>query len=105
MTGPVDLHALANAPGFGAAYRELVKAGAVDPYAEAGPVRKFTVTVSAEARVEALIVVKARCQEEADALARAKAFDGRVVSWRERDITDFVVENTFDHDPPEGDAT
>ena len=64
----VDLHQLANTPGFGAAKAAIKKAGLWDEHAGQQE-REFRVNVSYTAWVTEVVTVKARSDEEAERLA------------------------------------
>lgn len=66
MTQKVDLHALANMPGFGAARNHLIKSGLWDEYAGL-PEQSFKIKVAYSIRHDATEVVNvtARCSDEA----------------------------------------
>ena len=66
MTRQVDLHALANMPGFGAARSHLIKAGLWDEYAGLTE-RPFKIKVAYSIRHDAteVVAVTARCSDEA----------------------------------------
>lgn len=80
----VDLHALANAPGFGKARKELARAGLWDDD-EGKPEGMYTVAVSATLTYEGTVVVDARSRTEARKIARSMVED---------DIN--LLEETFD---------
>lgn len=69
----IDLHQLANTPGFGKAAEVLIKAGAWDEYAAAGNEREFVVSLDAEIIVCTTVTVMARCEAEARKKATALA--------------------------------
>lgn len=67
MADPLDLHALANMPGFGTAQTALKKAGKWDEYA-GQPLREYRVRVSYSINHTdtEIVTVKARCEGEAN---------------------------------------
>lgn len=67
----IDLHAAANARGFGSGYKALLAAGAIDE-SKAPGAKRFTVTFIGSAPVEGWIDVVAVDEKSAREIARAR---------------------------------
>jgi hypothetical protein len=93
----IDLHALANAPGYGIAFRTLKKAGLIgeDPTAPLWVVHLYGMQP-----VAASIEVRARTAAEAEEIANERAEDGRLVQWEPIDnVGDIVSDRATPAEP------